>query len=652
MKKFKDFLNEVSKEDIEKINIERDLHFNNLFGNKLRIVVPLEQDENLNQLIKKLEELDYEVNYEDLINKKQVYKKIKTQQGLKVRPEKVGKVLQYHKLTNLLDWWQKNSENIKNSEVGASIVISRSPIDVLRMSDHDGISSCHSPEKAFYKCARQEARTGGAIAYVVKKSDLKKVNLQDPEIFEDKDRKVAGIIPLERLRLRRLTRLTKEGDKQDLLLPELKTYGVKNVGFFDAVKSWAKNSQENIIKQINPGEDYKSFHLKGGSYQDTSSDAIWNKFFDASVAGRKSSTDIEEEEEDESVNIYDRAEESLEQHRRNWTHMDVYLDEEGGYLHYSSYFEVSIPKKLFNVDIIELLKSKNWKEQREIKRVIEDAVDIPGIQDFEIEDYDQSFGFRFNIGEEGGYQDQLTNFEHFLDLIDKVDEDFQDHINRVYKVLLDKGYIKNLSEKIEFKNFDIELDDDFTIRSKESEKLGYLKNYEIPKTAVKASMNKIFLRSWPNVITKLEDFFVDYINKYKIFPFKLNSNNISLFLLNNANIVYEPIYNTGEKLTGWASITGWVYFELNLSLNLNLYKNAEFIKRIKNLDNNWDFYIKKLSTVFDQFMTDRIKTASQQWPGPEKKPTNIKQLARKPIFKKPPKQLTLGFKEWINTYTP
>jgi len=67
MKKFKDFLNEVSKEDIEKINIERDLHFNNLFGNKLRIVVPLEQDENLNQLIKKLEELDYEVNYEDLI---------------------------------------------------------------------------------------------------------------------------------------------------------------------------------------------------------------------------------------------------------------------------------------------------------------------------------------------------------------------------------------------------------------------------------------------------------------------------------------------------------------------------------------------------------------------------------------------------------
>lgn len=652
MKKFKDFLNEVSKEDIEKINIERDLHFNNLFGNKLRIVVPLEQDENLNQLIKKLEELDYEVNYEDLINKKQVYKKIKTQQGLKVRPEKVGKVLQYHKLTNLLDWWQKNSENIKNSEVGASIVISRSPIDVLRMSDHDGISSCHSPEKAFYKCARQEARTGGAIAYVVKKSDLKKVNLQDPEIFEDKDRKVAGIIPLERLRLRRLTRLTKEGDKQDLLLPELKTYGVKNVGFFDAVKSWAKNSQENIIKQINPGEDYKSFHLKGGSYQDTSSDAIWNKFFDASVAGRKSSTDIEEEEEDESVNIYDRAEESLEQHRRNWTHMDVYLDEEGGYLHYSSYFEVSIPKKLFNVDIIELLKSKNWKEQREIKRVIEDAVDIPGIQDFEIEDYDQSFGFRFNIGEEGGYQDQLTNFEHFLDLIDKVDEDFQDHINRVYKVLLDKGYIKNLSEKIEFKNFDIELDDDFTIRSKESEKLGYLKNYEIPKTAVKASMNKIFLRSWPNVITKLEDFFVDYINKYKIFPFKLNSNNISLFLLNNANIVYEPIDNTGEKLTGWASITGWVYFELNLSLNLNLYKNAEFIKRIKNLDNNWDFYIKKLSTVFDQFMNNRIKTASQQWPGPEKKPTNIKQLARKPIFKKPPKQLTLGFREWINTYTP
>lgn len=651
MKKFKDFLNEVSKEDIEKINIERDLHFNNLFGNKLRIVVPLEQDENLNQLIKKLEELEYEVNYEDLINKKQVYKKIITQQGSKVRPEKVGKVLQYHKLTNLLDWWQKNSENIKNSEVGASIVISRSPIDVLRMSDHDGISSCHSPDGAFYKCARQEARTGGAIAYVVKNSDLKKVNLQDPEIFEDKDRKVSGIVPLERLRLRRLSRLDKEGNRQDLLLPELRTYGVRNVGFADAVKTWVKNSQENIIKQINPTEDYKSFSLKGGSYQDTSSDAIWNKFFDTSVTGRKSSTDVEEEEEDESGNIYDRAEESLEQHRRNWQHMDVYLDEEGGYLHYSSYFEINVPKKLFNVDIIELLKSKNWKEQREIKRTIEDAVDIPGIQDFEIEDYDNSFGFRFNIGEEGGYQDQLTNFEHFLDVIDDVDENFQEHINKVYKALLDEGYIKNLSEKIEFKNFDVELDDDFTLRSKEPEKIGYLKDYEVPKAAVKTSMNKTFLRSWPNVVTKLEDFFVDYINKYKILPFKVSSNNISLFLLNNANIVYEPIDNTGEKLTGWASITGWVYFELNLSLSLDLYKNAEFIKRIKNLDNNWDFYLKKLATVFDQFMKDRIKAASQQWPGPEKKLTNIKQLAQKPTFKKPPKQLTLGFKEWINIYT-
>ena len=42
-------LREVSEDDLEKINSNRDLHFNNIFGNKLRIVIPLEQDDNINK---------------------------------------------------------------------------------------------------------------------------------------------------------------------------------------------------------------------------------------------------------------------------------------------------------------------------------------------------------------------------------------------------------------------------------------------------------------------------------------------------------------------------------------------------------------------------------------------------------------------------
>jgi hypothetical protein len=648
---------EVSKEDIEKINPERDLHFNNLFGNKLRVIVPLEQNETLNQLIRKLEELEYEVDYEDLINKKTVYKKVKTQQGEKVRPEKVGKVLQYYKLNDLLDWWQKNSENLKNNEIGASIVVSRSPIDVLRMSDHDGISSCHSPDGSFYKCARQEARTGGAIAYVVKNSDLKKVDLQDKEIFEDTDRKIKGIVPLERLRLRRLT-----NGKVDLLLPELRTYGVRNIGFLDAVKNWAKNSQENLIKTINPQEDYKNFELKGGSYQDTSADRVWSSFFNTNVTGRKSTQDEEEEEEEETGNIYERAQETLEQHRREWNHVDVYLDEEGGHLDYSANAEIVINKKLFTVDIIELLDSKNWKEKREIKRIIEDALDISGIEDLEIDEYKKGnedfYSFRFMFRDNDGHYDELTNFEHFLDYVDEVDKDFQEHINKVYKALLDQGYIKNLSERITFKNFNVELDDEFDLISKEPEKIGYLKDFEVPKTSIKGSgglghiQSKISLRTWPNM-AKYESIFVDYINKYKIFPFKVNENNIRLFLFPNSQIVYDPIVNN-EKLTDWASITGWMYFELHLNLSLNLYQNTEFIKRIKNLDNNWDFYIKKLAVAFDEFIRTTINntkiTKKASTYDDKTSKLNLNKLAQKPTFKKPQKQLTLNFKDWFDNF--
>ena len=628
-------LREVSEDDLEKINPDRELHFNNIFGNKLRIVIPLEQNENINKLIERLEELGYEVDYEDLINKKQAYKKIKTQQGEKLRPEKVGKILQSSNSRELLDWWQKNGENLKNNEVGSSIVISRSPIDVLRMSDHDGISSCHSPDGQFYKCARQEARTGGAIAYVVKNSDLKGINIQDKEIFEDSDRGVDGIVPLERLRLRRLT-----NGEFDLLMPELRTYGIKNVGFLDTIKKWAKNSQESLIKKIDPIEGYKSFKLKGGSYQDTDSGRVWSNFFDVAVSGSKRSQDEDEENEEESGNVYERAERSLEDHRRNWKHIDVYLEESDGYLHYNANCSFSISKKLFTVEI------GNWSSvnYKIIKRIVEDALDISGLEEIQIDSYKDNYTFSFYFTENDRYYDELTNFEQFLDYVDEVDRDFEEHINKVHMALLEEGYIKDLSERVEFNNFNLELDEeDFTISSKEAEKIGYLKEYPISRNLI-STHDKIKIREWSKLFPNL-------INQYKIIPFKISESNFELFLdpnstsgaYNNDKVYANTDSNLPENVT---KLTGWVYFSLTISLTLDLYKNAEVIKRIKNLDNNWDFYIKKLAKLFDIFI--RNKRASDPLQAYYKDlVNNRKQLAKKPVFKKPQKQLGLNFKEYL-----
>ena len=636
-------LREVSEEDLEKINPNRDLYFNNIFGKKLRIVMPLEQDQKINNLISKLGELGYEVDYEDLVNKKTAYKRIKTQQGEKLRPEKVGKILQTSNSRELLDWWQKNSENLKNNEMGSSIIISRSPIDILRMSDHDGISSCHSPDGSFYKCARQEARTGGAIAYVVKNSDLKGVNIQEKEIFKDSDRDVDGIVPLERLRLRRLT-----DGSLDLLLPELRTYGIKNVGFLDTIKKWAKTNQENVLSNIDPVDGYKSFKLKGGSYQDTDAGRVWSGFFDVNVTGSKRSQDEDEEDEDESGNLYDRAESTLRDHRRSWSHIDVSLDESEGYLVFDGYGSFSIPKKLFTVEIGKY-NSVNYKI---VKRIVEDALDIAGIEDLQIENDNLNYDFRFMFRDEGNsYDDQLTNFEHFLDYADEVDGNFEENINKVHKALLEEGYIKDLSEKIEFKNFDIELDDEnFIIKTKKPEKIGYLQDFEISRNQIRG-VGSSEVRLGGGTQKKWEQDFINYINDYKVLPIKLNTSDLDLFLSNITKGLSVP---AGEKDLAYGDVktqlSGWFYMRLNLSVGFNLYNNSDYIARLKSLDKNWNFFILKLSKLFDIFVKNKNIKSKDVYDNPKLllgAPINKKELAKKPTIPKQQKQLGLNFKEWV-----
>lgn len=631
-------LREASQEDIEKINPKRNLHFGNIFGNRLRVVVPLDSGEEMEELAEKLRDLGYEVKYSDLVEKKVAYKKIQTRQGEKLRPEKIGKILQANGLSDLLDWWQKNGENLKNNDVGASIVISRSPIDVLRMSDHDGISSCHSPDGSFYKCARQEARTGGAIAYVVKNSDLKKVNIQDDEIFEDPDRGVDGIVPLERLRLRRLT-----NGKLDLLMPELRTYGVRNVGFLDAVKSWAKTAQHDVVSQIKPDEDFKSFKLKGGSYQDTGADKVWSDFFGASVSGNKRSQDEDEEDQDETGNVYERADETLENHRRNWKHVDVYLDESDGYLSYSASSGFSIPRKMFILSRTEILEKRTWMK---LKRVIEDAIDVAGLENLEINEDGDVYNITFSVEDRDGYgYDQLTNFEHFLDEIDEFDRDFNDHVGKVYKALLEEGFIKDFSSKIEFKNFDVELDDDFVVSTKEAEKIGYLKDYSISKNNLRAS-TEIKVWAWNKE-------FPSWINKFNVLPFKVDESNFRLLMKPGEtrgayfgpSTAYNVDSNDPNNLT---KLTGWVYFHLTISLDLNLYKNSDVVKRIKNLDNNWDFYVKKLAILFDKFIKNNQSRSPAALVGAAV-PIDRKELSSKPRFKAS-NQMGLNFKEWIRSF--
>jgi hypothetical protein len=429
----------------------------------------------------------------------------------------------------------------------------------------------------------------------------------------------------------------------DLLMPELRTYGIKNVGFLNIVKNWAKNSQQNLITKLDPVEGYKSFKLKGGSYQDTDAGKVWSGFFDVSVAGSKRSQDEDEENEDEHGNIYERAEQTLEDHRRNWKHLDVYLDENDGFLSYGASGSFSISKILFTVEL------GDWRDEnyKTIKKIIEYSLDIGGLEEIQIDDDTNSYNFSFYFQNDDRYYDELTSFERFLDYVDDVDGDFQEKVNKVYKSLLEEGYIKDLSEKIEFKNFNIELDEDFTISTKEPEKIGYLQNYVTFDDPSPPGRQGIKIPQWNKDFSSL-------INKQKVLPFKVSENNFNLFLNTNSTssseVSFSDVVPSRMRASGHnlIKLTGWVYFNLTISLTLDLYKNSEVIKRLKNLDNNWDFYIKKLGILFDIFIRNK-QAADPLHSFYKDLKNNQKILSQKPIFKKPQNQLSLNFKEWLES---
>jgi hypothetical protein len=86
-------------------------------------------------------------------------------------------------------WWAKNqtfytkdhnhrkvSQGLINDKSeNMHVILSRHPIDVLRMSDIGNIHSCHSEGSEYFHCAVQEAKGHGPIAYAVTEAQLNKL---------------------------------------------------------------------------------------------------------------------------------------------------------------------------------------------------------------------------------------------------------------------------------------------------------------------------------------------------------------------------------------------------------------------------------------------------------------------------------------------
>ena len=354
-------LNEVSNKIIDSVKnavSNRELSFNNIFGNKLRLIIDVSGTETYKDILQSIATIP---NFDSFDPKnKEVIKKIKLDAkyggGEKEQRINLGKAISSLKLPEetkkkYLNWFAAFTSNIPemDSLKDYSIIISRSPIDVLRMSDTQDIKSCHGPSGNYFQCAVQEAKTGGAIAYLVRSHSLKSISeneLQHDEIFEDQDRNIDGIIPISRLRIRRYYN---EEDNTSLAIPETQIYGKRIPGFYDSVKNFLKDKQSNIdINDILKQFKRKELIRTGGTYKDTDDSKLFNTMFDVDIFPDIS---LHHEENDEASSNSEQLEIDLRDYKDAIMPLEHCLigydinddDENGGYSAWGSIILKDIP---------------------------------------------------------------------------------------------------------------------------------------------------------------------------------------------------------------------------------------------------------------------------------------------------------------------
>ena len=195
----------------------------------------------------------------------------------------------------------KYDEYKKTLQTVEYVVFSRHPIDVFRMSDHEGMASCHSLPYSDYKdhkeqydqyniCALAEAHANGMIAYALNPDNFEDIDFvptqegldkfDDEELFYDKDRGIEGLTPVSRLRIRNVAFLEDKRNQAGVIsriaVPEKRSYGDETPGFVEFVNKTMANIQKETINDIldkqtdSSGVDFRRFLRVGGSYEDNS----------------------------------------------------------------------------------------------------------------------------------------------------------------------------------------------------------------------------------------------------------------------------------------------------------------------------------------------------------------------------------------------
>jgi hypothetical protein len=214
----------------------------------------------------------------------------------KVIQTKLGQLIQKHGTPEEKEFWTAEQIRFRDLDTAneyffkpharryqdkpgtSAVMITRHPIDVLRLSDFSGMKySCWSEGGAYGHCSQDEALEGGPVAFLVPKEEIEKVSLQDlhgmEEVFSDTDIGSEGKTTAEpSSRLRLISLKTFEAD--ELAVPAQKVYGIDVPGFRSIVSDFVWNAQKDIIVRDGSAKDFVEeldagdWLRTGGKYSD------------------------------------------------------------------------------------------------------------------------------------------------------------------------------------------------------------------------------------------------------------------------------------------------------------------------------------------------------------------------------------------------
>jgi len=383
------------------------------------------------------------------------------------------------------NYWQQNADYIKKnieslSEDKYSIIVSRDPIDILRMSDFDRITSCHSPPSrgggdSYYKCAVAEAHGHGAIAYVVETEDLLQATdtssiesaeqeIQEGELFADDQRfgnhaHHENLEPVSRLRLRQVRAQGEDPDgystpEVEIAVPETRVYGVSIPGFRDRVFNWAKEAQAQTIAAIPEDAAWVKY---GGSYEDNGIKGLLRDLTGREIerVGQNTAT---EDSIDDSVlltGVVTRETEAVEQHMDTWNyryqaaHVEGVVEDDGGgsiYVSLLAHIDLKWDKDAWNSLPTDSRTAEHWAD--ELNDYGWGWADGDSYAT-RIYSTDESIILRININPEGlpgfgsqGFAYNSENFEDFCVEVNGVDDLYDTLYGEITRMAKRDGFME------------------------------------------------------------------------------------------------------------------------------------------------------------------------------------------------------------------